>query len=198
MGILAGLHGDPSEEVRESRQSQGIVRHCPSVGCKSVGFMRVLGYFQAACKQFSVDAGLEAICGQLSGVLWTCQVSGFLGISLRAFRGLVLGGATFKHFLQQLWLFADNRCTFRQSICSDSATEPSGTFRNGLSGAMLMHSSRGSSLKGGYNNSLHVPLAVPTPALNPFFLFSSTRPSPLRPLTSANPGPRIGTHKQMR
>ena len=48
------------------------------------------------------------------------------------------------------------------------------------------HSLRGSLLRGGYNNSLHVPLAVPTPAPPlppepPFFLFSSTGPTPYTP-----------------
>ena len=41
--------------------------------------MRGLGCFQAACEQFSVDAGLEAICGKLSDVSRTRQASGFLG-----------------------------------------------------------------------------------------------------------------------
>ena len=65
------------------------------------------------------------------------------------------------------------------------------------------HSLRDSLLRGGYNNSLHVPLAVPTPAPTPplcppFFLFSSTSPTPLHPFTSPYPRPPIGTHKQMR
>ena len=34
-------------------------------------------------------------------------------------------------------------------------------------GPLIWHSLRGSLLKGGYNNSLHVPLAVPTPAPTP-------------------------------
>ena len=53
---------------------------------------------------------------------------------------------------------------------------------------------QGSLLKGGYNNSLHVPLAVPTaaptpPPWTPFFLISSTGPTSLPPFTSPYPGP---------
>ena len=40
--------------------------------------------------------------------------------------------------------------------------------QNGRFGrGQIRHSLRGSLLKGGYNNSLHVPLAVPTPAPTP-------------------------------
>ena len=60
----------------------------------------------------------------------------------------------------------------------------------------LRHSLRGSLLRGGgYNNSLHVPLAVPTPAPHPlppdplFFLFNSTGPHPPTPLHLPLPRP---------
>ena len=58
----------------------------------------------------------------------------------------------------------------------------------------IRHLLRGSLLRGGYNNSLHVPLVAPTPApplpLTPFFLFSSTAPTPLPPFTSPYQAPQ--------
>ena len=53
---------------------------------------------------------------------------------------------------------------------------------------------RGSFLRGGYNISLHVPLAAPAPAPTPppptlFFLFSSTGPTSVSPFASPYPGP---------
>ena len=83
--------------------------------------MRNLGCFQEACKEISVAAGLWAICGQLSSVSCTHQASGFLGsIQGRALGSLCTFGATFRRFLQHLWVFADNLCTF-QTRCSDNA-----------------------------------------------------------------------------
>ena len=62
----------------------------PNVWCKSFRFMRGLGRFQAACKQLSVDAGLEAICGKLSDVSRTRQASGILD-NFRGSSGASLG-----------------------------------------------------------------------------------------------------------
>ena len=104
--------GDPLEEVQAQQ------RNYQAVWCvKSCRFMRDLGRFQAACKLFSVDAGLAAICRQLSGVWCTRQASGFQG-NFKGFEG-ELSGATLRHSLQQVRLFADNFRTF-QIIRSDS------------------------------------------------------------------------------
>ena len=62
---------------------------------------------------------------------------------------------------------------------------------------------RGGLLKGGYNNSLHVPLAIPTPAPTPppdplFSSLAPQAPPPYPPSPPPTQGPPIGTHKQMR
>ena len=88
---------------RKSRtsHSQGIIRHCPSVWCKSFRFMRSLENFQVAdCKQFSVDAGLGPFLGNFPA----CHVR----VTTHLY------GNISKQFV----------CTF-QTMCSDSAKEGS-------------------------------------------------------------------------
>ena len=61
----------------------------------------------------------------------------------------------------------------------------------------VRHSLRGSLLKGGYNSSLHAPLAVPTPAptlsLTPFFSLATQAPPPYPPSPPPTQAPNRNT-----
>ena len=68
--------------------------------------MPVWGHLWATCRRVM----------PLSGVRLSRQLESFSGAK---FGHCCIFGATFRHFLQQSWLFVDNLCSF-QTICSDS------------------------------------------------------------------------------
>ena len=69
-------------------------------------------------------------------------------------------------FLTYSWSFAYNG-QVRQKRALRDCKQRSLTVSKKAPTVSIRHSLRGSLLKGGYNNSLHVPLAVPTPTPTP-------------------------------
>ena len=77
-GHFEGPDGDPSEEVQEVQAKAKELSDIAQVFGASLFVLHAFWavFSRAACKQFSVDASLWAICGQLSGVSCMRQASG--------------------------------------------------------------------------------------------------------------------------